>query len=74
MGGSQVNRGQVRSLLLAAAFVATAVAAPAPGLAAAPKGGQATLISSAIFKTNDVLAAQLGAPDPRRAGAMPATR
>lgn len=38
-------------------------ATPAPGLAAAPKDGQATLISSAIFKADDVLAAQLGADD-----------
>lgn len=55
-----MNHGKVRPLLLAAAFVATAVAAPAPSLAAAPKDGQATLISSAVFKTDDVLAAQLG--------------
>lgn len=51
----------------ATAIVATAGAAPAPGLAAAPKDGQANLISSNTFSTRDVLDAQLAANEKQAA-------
>lgn len=67
MGRIPVRHGKIRSLLLAAAFSATAVGAPAPGLAAGPKDGQATLITSDKFVTGDVLAAQLSANEKQAA-------